>query len=886
MIEWTEDAEQELQQYLKSLRTVAEYSGRDPEKAEQEARACIEDETGRLGITRVTGDVVKDIIARTAQHGSCKTDSARISSPEKAVKKAPPHPTVKPPGWLHLLFGVALPVASVVVELYTHICGEFFFDPLPDIWYVILFLTIPVFNFILWFIMNGDSIRHPHFLRLINGFSIGISALYALIFLPLLPLALAMTFVGIGFCALSPLTSLISALLLARTLRRKLSDGVLVSSLYTWSGIALSLLCIFALSHDTVKTQIMMRHALSPSESTSVKYVRMLRESGNREVMAKACYAHRSSFSDFFNFILTWKGEAITPEKARELFYRVTGKKYSSADLPESMQERTFRLPPRFSSREEWDGDFTGPRLKGLGLKTSMIDGSLHASAALGYLEWTMVFHNSAYFDEEALAKIVVPPGGVVSRVTLWIDGEEREAAFGSRADTKKAYQEVVSVRKDPLLVTTCGTDKIAIRCFPVPRGGDMKIRIGITFPLMLKNSKMALLRLPYFAERNFNVPDEVKHSVWMESASPLKGAHSSFLNESPEKSLYAVRGLLTDSELSGYEACINAERDPAVTICWSADKVDKKNGFIVQSVVKEKNIPFEHLTLVIDGSLCMKDYIPEICSSVISLPSGMEIQALLASDTGTEGYTKSISMPGTPYLLADSLRKAKYEGGQDNGSVLKSVIEKSIDRPHSAIVWVHGPQPIPVEGTDQIMQAWSRRPGNPLLYSVQVMSGSDPIMDRLSERAEAVNVTRTGPLHKDMADLFSSLDKSYFHLSLRRESAKIIPKGSRGSVEETSSHLTRLWAFDEIRRLMGDGSGRFRGRAVDLAIKYQLVTPVSGAVVLEKKEQYEKAGLKPVDPDTVPTVPEPGIWSLLAVVFIILAVAYIAARKKEAHHV
>jgi len=884
MIEWTEDAEQELQQYLKSLRTVAEYSGRDPEKEEQEARARIEDETGHLGITRVTGDVVKDIIARTVQQSSFQTYSSPLSSLEKSVKKAPPRLTVKPPGWLHLLFGVVLPVASVVVELYAHICGEFFFDPLPDIWYVILFLTIPVFNFILWYSLKRDVIRHPHCLKLLNGFSTGISAIYALIFLPLLPLALIMVIAGIGFCALSPLTSLISALLLARTLRRKLSDGVRVSSLYTWAGVAISFLCIFGLNYDTVKTQIMMRHALSTSESTSAKYVRMLRKSGNREVMAKACYAYRSSLTDFFNFILTWKGEAITPEKARMLFYRVTGKKYSSASLPESMQERTFRLPPRFSSREEWDGDFTGSRLKGLDLKTSMIDGSLHASAAHGYLEWTMVFHNSTYFNEEATAKIVIPPAGVVSRVTLWIDGEEREAAFGSRADTKRAYQEIVSERKDPLLVTTCGTDKVAIRCFPVPRHGDMKIRIGITFPLLLKDGTTATLRLPYFAERNFKVPDELRHSVWIESASPLKGAHPSFLNESPEKSLYAVRGLLTDSDLSGYEACINAGRDPAVTTCWSADKVDKKNGFIVQSVVKKKNILLQHLTLIIDGSLCMKDYIPEICSSVISLPSGMEIQALLASDTGTEGYTKSISMPGTPYLLADSLRKANYEGGQDNGSVLKGVIEKCIDRPGSAVVWVHGPQPIPMEGTDQIMQAWSRRPGNPLLYSVQVISGSDPITDRLSERAEAVNVARTAPLHKEMADLFSSLDKSSFHLSLRRESVNIMPKGSKGSVEETSSHLVRLWAYDEIRRLMGDSSGRFRGRAVDLAIKYQLVTPVSGAVVLERKEQYEKAGLKPVDPDTVPTVPEPGIWSLLAVALIILAVAYIAVRKKEAH--
>ena len=44
-----------------------------------------------------------------------------------------------------------------------------------------------------------------------------------------------------------------------------------------------------------------------------------------------------------------------------------------------------------------------------------------------------------------------------------------------------------------------------------------------------------------------------------------------------------------------------------------------------------------------------------------------------------------------------------------------------------------------------------------------------------------------------------------------------------------------------------------------------QLVTPVSGAVVLERKEQYTRHGLEQVDPNSVPTIPEPGSASLVA---------------------
>jgi hypothetical protein len=43
-------------------------------------------------------------------------------------------------------------------------------------------------------------------------------------------------------------------------------------------------------------------------------------------------------------------------------------------------------------------------------------------------------------------------------------------------------------------------------------------------------------------------------------------------------------------------------------------------------------------------------------------------------------------------------------------------------------------------------------------------------------------------------------------------------------------------------------------------------VTAVTGAVVLETAEQFAEAGLEPVDPASVPSVPEPATWLLLIV--------------------
>jgi hypothetical protein len=86
------------------------------------------------------------------------------------------------------------------------------------------------------------------------------------------------------------------------------------------------------------------------------------------------------------------------------------------------------------------------------------------------------------------------------------------------------------------------------------------------------------------------------------------------------------------------------------------------------------------------------------------------------------------------------------------------------------------------------------------------------------------------------------------------------------------SSHVVRLWAFDQVKQLVAGGKIE---EAVALACKFQLVTSVSGAVVLETEQQYLQTGLTPVDAASVPSaisVPDNGAtWQLLLGVSVLL---------------
>lgn len=74
---------------------------------------------------------------------------------------------------------------------------------------------------------------------------------------------------------------------------------------------------------------------------------------------------------------------------------------------------------------------------------------------------------------EEARMLISIPTGGVASRVTLWVNGEPREAAFGSKAKVRAAYRNVaVRQRRDSIRVNWAGPDILLAQCFPIPSDG------------------------------------------------------------------------------------------------------------------------------------------------------------------------------------------------------------------------------------------------------------------------------------------------------------------------------------------------------------------------------------------------------------------------------
>ncbi len=222
-----------------------------------------------------------------------------------------------------------------------------------------------------------------------------------------------------------------------------------------------------------------------------------------------------------------------------------------------------------------------------------------------------------------------------------------------------------------------------------------------------------------------------------------------------------------------------------------------------------------------------------------------------------TDGLTESADFP--------TLNSSKFEGGADNAPALLKAWDLAAQKPgNNAIVWIHNPQRLLLTPVDELRQRWER-PYGPKLYSVQIRSGADEIERRLDGINEVLPVARSASLQGDLEILFAQLTGRVKKLEFVRSSRKFDRQMAMAGTE-TSDHLARLWASDEVTRILAMRDMSLTDEAMTLAARYQLVTPVTGAVVLETADQYRASGLEPVNAGTVPTIPEPGMVALLIV--------------------
>jgi hypothetical protein len=767
--------------------------------------------------------------------------------------------------------GVIMPAISITVEVTTHICADIFFDPIPTFWHLMLVIFVPLAQLQVWFAIRRGAPDRLALAGFLNAVVIGISVFYSIVYVPLLPVGMLALMFGLGLLPLAPYLSLLAAVLMRRQLKKVAATApqrsFAIKKRDLLAGLALTTVVIGMIELPTTLTMIGLQMASSKSPQMQRDGIRFLREYGNNQSMLRSCFGQTRWATNLIGSAFSIESP-VTAEDAQKIYYRVTGEAIDPSNPPDFTG---VRLVPRDTisfDRNQGGKEVGRDKLAGLSLASSKLDATVDADGGVGYMEWTLIFQNDSSVQREARAEVHLPPGGVTSRLTLWVNGEEREAAFAGRGQVREAYQKVaIQQRRDPVLVTTSGRDRILVQCFPVPPNkGQMKIRLGITIPLVLEDQTHARLIFPHFIDKNFALADRVVHVVSVSGKAPMWPNNSTLITGRTENT-FSVNGEVKDDALSERGSSITLTRYGARQM-WSNDPFNP-DFIITQSVVEHTPAHLQRIVLVVDTSASMQRYVGEIQTAIKSLPSDFDVKLVLAdTDIPAPGSIALTNLYGQDLQTLDwTLTNASFAGGADNGPALLEAWNLAAQKPgNNAIVWIHSAQRMLLTPVDELRQKWQQRPYGPKLYSVQIGSGSDEIERKLDGLDEVRSVPRTGYLQTDLQALFTQLTGQVKTLEYTRSSRKLDKHMTEFGGPQTSEHLARLWANDEVARILAPHDPSLTDEAITLAARYQLVTPVTGAVVLETAEQYRAAGLEPVEAGTVPTIPEPEMVVLLIV--------------------
>jgi len=791
-----------------------------------------------------------------------------------------PSPVGARSGWASnsAFYGLAvgLPVAALVFELLTHGCFEVLFDPIPTPWHVLLVAFVPMANVYARRVLATGRREHFAPALWLSTVAIGIAGFYTLLFLTLMPFSLlGILYMGFGLLPFAPFCALMGAIGCTRRLRRETGPA------RTWPGVALGLAVLLLL-------ELPGAIALVGFEGERIDG---LRRFGSRNAMLRATHFGRADVNltaHWFygeGWLRTRRTRGAELDALRATFYRVTGERALDQAPPRLMGRAE---PNLFGTRRgRWDPDLGGERVgapvEGLRLEVSRQDGRVDADAAFAYLEWTLVFRNDSHRQREARALLALPPGGVVTRSTLEVEGEEREAAVGSRRKVRQAYERVVRRRRDPLLVTATGRDRVLVQCFPVPpKGGEMRIRLGITLPLLLESAERGIVQLPRIEERNFAWAESLEHAVWIDSKTALERGKSGLAFEHDDGGVHTARGALPESEVSHW---LVAARSGGARELWVADAVSPNGKWIHQRIEPVRAAPLDRVAVVVDGSRGMAPHAAAIADTLAAIPSDRAIDLIVASDEVVVLHEGD--QPGGRSAALDALRSFRFEGGQDNVPALVAAWERASRSRSSAILWIHDPQPVLFEPVEGLLQRYERRRGGPSLVSVATSPGPDRVLEALPAWVPVEVAPRLGAADDDLRrEVAAWTDGAPRWTAVRERTHPTTPQVATSPPSTASVHLSRLWANDEVRRILRAHRRGAEGEAAAVAAQYRLVTAVSGAVVLETDAQYAASDLATppahgaVDPGLLP-VPEPSTGGLMA--FGLLILAGVRARHRAA---
>lgn len=464
--------------------------------------------------------------------------------------------------------------------------------------------------------------------------------------------------------------------------------------------------------------------------------------------------------------------------------------------------------------------------------------------------------------QEEAIYTFHLPEGGVVTSLSLWMEGKEAKSILTTKQRADSAYKQIVGYeRRDPSVLHWQEGNTVSVRVFPVLAGESRKFKVGVTAPLSRDNGRMKY------------------ENIWFDgpSFSGAKEEISLQFQQTPQDfispAVFKPAGRLAFARSGKYDPSwkIELADQPLSTdaFCFDGKQYNVRP-------YRKQYVPATINTVYLDVN---RSWTKQEFNGVYNALKGRKVMVYTNALVEVTGENKE-AVFAELHALKFSLFPV-YLIENANTSVLISKSEPV------------SPNLKDLAGSGFLKEVKKSMQGAKKLKFFNMGNTLSPYLKTLKEyRAFQYD-------HGTIKELKSLVDKQVFVKDVESEKQVVIDNAEVAIVQDSCTlssaapdHLMRLFAYNHIMQKMG---ARFSEDTKDTdelvteAQKAYVVSPVSSLVVLETKKDYERFNisesensLRNASLKSKGAVPEPHEWALIIIACLVLLYVKFYPVKKN----
>ncbi len=568
----------------------------------------------------------------------------------------------------------------------------------------------------------------------------------------------------------------------------------------------------------------------------------------------------------------------------RELYFAVSGKPFSFKEFANK--------DVSFMPDDDLQRLMVGDKVSGLSLIRSTMDGAVHPETLSSTVNWTFVFKNGTSVAQEVRSELGLPPGAVITNLSLWNHGERQDATIAA-AGKAEGYADAAWRQvnlNSPAVVSDLGHGRMLLHCYPVSPDEEMKVALTMVVPLKPDGAKAASLVLPTFISSNFDLKG-FNHQLKLHSPNALSASIKNLAAGVMTGGEKTIGGNLTDEQLESSNLNIRVARTEQLRPIVVLDKTavalaredEKKRAEKQKREMDAASAQAERQIIVmIDGSKGVNGQIADVTRALDGKPAGRlkrkpviktipphyvvenvervadpapkHLVVVVDGSDAVKKYAGELSAslaklpPGisAELIIASQekeklnkavplaqglaeLKESQFVGGQNNLQSVVNAAELAGQSKGGAVLWVHGPQP----ALNEEIYIMSQFAAKPSFYELQVGTGDTDTFDFFKNHSEIgpfVPVPRNANnLSKDLGYFFAKWQPYSNDYEVSFSKTTVAPENGITVSDQEAQELLALSASRDCADLLAN---RHIRKAARIAVAYGVVSSVSCALV------------------------------------------------------